>query len=418
MRGGRGRSSPLRAAAAARPLAPLLASLCLVGTGNSLLTTAVSLDLGGPGTDEALVPFVLTAYPAGFLAGCLVARGIVAHLGHRGAFLLASGLAAAAGYGYARTGLLPVWSALRFANGASIAAIFVVVESWMNLYAGDRVRGVVFSLYMTTTSLSVLGGQLVVEAAGPRSPSLFATAAVTMTCGILLCLVAGRWPVLPAWSGEARGPVTRVGSGLTGLAAAVPATLAAVFLAGMTNTNLYSMMPIYGLRVGLSAEDTVSLATAFSLGGLAAQGPVGWLSDHADRRSVLLVQGALVVACCGAVLATGSGPLPLLLATFFVYGAVALTIYPVGVSFANARLDGHQMVAAAGALLLVYSLGNVLTPGAAGTLMSHVAPQALFVLLGSGGALLALVAAFDLLRRPRPALAALRPQSPVDRIDR
>jgi hypothetical protein len=89
----------------------------------------------------------------------------------------------------------------------------------------------------------------------------------------------------------------------------------------------------------------------------------------------------------------------LLFVLFFAYGATTLTIYPVAIAFANSQIESRHMVSASGGLLLLYSIGNVMTPGLAAGLMEHVAPQALFVMLGSGAALVAIAASFNLMRR-------------------
>ena len=44
-----------------RAIIPIMASVCVVGSGNGLLTTAVSLHLSGPQIDPQVVQIVLTA---------------------------------------------------------------------------------------------------------------------------------------------------------------------------------------------------------------------------------------------------------------------------------------------------------------------------------------------------------------------
>jgi MFS family permease len=386
-----------------RAILPIMASICVVGTGNSLLTTAVSLHLSDPGIDPHVVQIVLTAFPVGFFAGCLITRFLVASLGHERSFLLVSLLAALATCGFTMTTLIPVWVCLRLVSGLSMAALFIVSESWINLYADHRNRGRYFSLYMMMTSLAVLFGQLMVEVAGPHSPHLFLIAAVTIVLGLFYCkFIGGRWPSLPVWQLEP-DPLTVAPSeqryGLWRLALLAPVTIVGVFQAGMTNMNVFAMTPIYGGHVGLPAVTAVGLVTAFSIGGMLAQAPIGWLSDRLDRRLILLVQGILAASLCAAIVWAGNRFAPLLFALFFAYGAAALTIYPVAIAFANSQIESRHMVSASGGLLLLYSIGNVMTPGVAADLMERVAPLMLFVMLGSGAAFVAVAASYNLLRR-------------------
>jgi MFS family permease len=386
-----------------RALVPVMVAICVIGTGNSLLTTSVSLRLSEPDVDPGAVQLLLTGFPVGFLAGCLAARFLVSRFGHRGTFLAVGFLAAFAGFGYMATSAASVWLVLRLLNGFAMAVIFVVSESWINLYADERNRGSYFSLYMMMTSLAVLFGQLMVEAAGPHSPYLFLIAAMTVTIGVLYCRFVGRpWPSLPMRNiRPLQADVTSADQryGLWKLAILAPVTIIAVFQAGMTNMNVFALTPLYGAKIDLPAATTVGLVTAFSLGGMLAQTPVGWLSDRLDRRWMLLVQGILAAMLCVSIIVLGTELVPLLFVLFFLYGATALTIYPVGIAFANSQIDSRHMVSASGGLLLLYSIGNVMTPGVAAGLMEHVAPYALFIMLGSGAALVAVGACFNLRRK-------------------
>lgn len=401
-------------AARFRALVPVMIAICVVSTGNSLLTTSVSLHLSQPDIAPATVQLLLTGFPVGFLAGCLAARFLVQRFGHRGTFLAVGFLAAFTGFGYMATTAAPFWLLLRFLSGFATAAMFVVSESWVNLYADENNRGAYFSLYMMMTSLAVLFGQLMVEAAGPQSPFLFLIAAMTITVGVLYARFVGRpWPSLPLRN--VRPLQADVSSadqryGLWKLAVLAPVTIIAVFQAGMTNMNVFALTPLYGAKIELPAATTVGLVTAFSMGGMLAQTPVGWLSDRLDRRWMLLVQGVLTAALCATIVTLGGEHVPVLFALFFLYGATALTIYPVGIAFANSQIDSRHMVSASGGLLLLYSIGNVLTPGIAAGLMAHVAPSALFIMLGSGAALVAVGACLNLRRKTAHSGAVATPE--------
>ena len=102
-----------------------------------------------------------------------------------------------------------------------------------------------------------------------------------------------------------------------------------------------------------------------------AQTPVGWLSDRFERRRILLAQGLLSATLCAAIAWVGNLSEPLLFLLFFLYGATALTIYPVAMAFGASQLHSRHMVGASGTLLLLYSIGNVATPGVSAGLMSR-----------------------------------------------
>lgn len=387
-----------------RAIVHVMASICIVATGNSLLTTTVSLHLSDPAIDPHVVQLLLTAFPIGFLGGCLSARLMVVRFGHERAFHIVALLVMLGSAGYMLTEAVPVWFCLRLISGFSIATLFVVSESWINLYADQKNRGAYFALYMLMTSLATLFAQLLVEAAGASSPYLFQLGLGVILLGLTYAWFVSRpWPALRlplAVTVEAGNAHSGNRYSIWRLAALAPVTVVCVFQAGMTNMNVYTMTPIYAERVKLDAAVAVSLVTAFSLGGMLAQAPVGWLSDRMDRRVLLLIQGLAGAGLCAAIAWPAMHSQTLLYGLFFAYGAIALTIYPVGIAYANSQLDSRHMVSASGSLLLLYSIGNIMTPGLAAQLMELFAPQALFLLLSSGAFLVAAAACFNLARRP------------------
>ncbi|MGT2465778.1 MFS transporter [Mesorhizobium atlanticum] len=389
---------------------PIMVGVCLACIGSAMLTTAVSLHLGKPGISPQVVQIVLTAYPVGFLVGCLVTRPAVAQYRHERTFVVILVLALLAASGFVFTDFLPSWICFRLLGGMAMASLFVVCESWINLYAEQHNRGVLFSLYMLTTAIAVLLGQLLVGLVGPQSPHLFPVAALTVLLALVSKFVGGRWPALPATDPEHAGsarPVKRLGP--LALFRLAPVTVVAIFQGGITNMNIFVLTPIYGTLIGLSAATTVGLVTTISIAGMLAQTPVGWLSDRFERRIILLVQGILSVALCATIAWVGNSSVPLLFVLFFVYGCTALTVYPVAMAFGASRLHSRHMVGASGTLLLLYSIGNVATPGISAGLMEHMGAPAMFLLLGGGAVLVTLAACYNLLRRPviAPAMQAV-----------
>jgi len=386
-----------------RAMLPIMVGICLACIGSAMLTTAVSLHLGKPGVSPEVVQIVLTAYPVGFLVGCLVTRPAVAHYGHERTFVAILVLALLAAAGFVFTDFLPSWICFRLLGGLAMASLFVVCESWINLYAEHHNRGALFSIYMLTTAIAVLLGQVLVALVGPQSPHLFMVAAATVLLALISKFTWGRWPALPAAPADTDNastarPVKRLGP--LALFRLAPVTVVAIFQGGITNMNIFVLTPIYGTQIGLSAGTTVGLVTTVSIAGMLAQTPVGWLSDRFERRIILLIQGILSVALCAAIAWVGKLSEPLLFVLFFLYGCTALTVYPVAMAFGASQLHSRHMVGASGTLLLLYSIGNVATPGISAGLMEHMGAPAMFLLLGGGAVLVTFAACYNLMRRP------------------
>jgi MFS family permease len=140
------------------------------------------------------------------------------------------------------------------------------------------------------------------------------------------------------------------------------------------------------------------LLTAAMLGNVAFQIPLGWLSDHTDRRLVLA--GCGTVGTLGALAMMAVPPGPLLLALVFVWGGIVAALYTVGLAHLGSRYQGADLAAANAAFIMLYSVGFTLGPPGLGAAMDAWNPwgfpAALAVVLG----LYTLVAAARLRHHP------------------
>jgi MFS family permease len=118
-----------------------------------------------------------------------------------------------------------------------------------------------------------------------------------------------------------------------------------------------------------------------SLGSLASQWPLGWISDRSDRRITILgsTGGAAAAAAVIAVIPEAG---PLLFVFSFLFGAFCMPLYSLNIALFNDRLSAAEMVHAASALVVYYGLGSALGPFGASLIMSRIGPGGLFLFLG------------------------------------
>src|SRR5262249_6709068 len=143
-------------------------------------------------------------------------------------------------------------------------------------------------------------------------------------------IVASMIPLLVA-----RGlvpPVAHAGArAMFGFVLRSPSAAAAGLCYGAIEICLASFLTIYAVRLGSPETQATLLVTAWGLGNMVLQPFVGWLSDHIDRRIVLLVCG--IAAVTGAALLYLMPPTgwPALLLVF-VWGGFIAGIYTVGLA--------------------------------------------------------------------------------------
>lgn len=378
------------------PLFPKSVILNMIGltilcAGNALLTTVVSLDISSSAHREADISIILTGFPIGFLVGAISCRFTIRRYGHERTFIAAALATTLATLCVAIS--VDAWAlaASRAINGAAMASIFVSCESWINVSTERNRRSSHLSLYMVATSIGVLLGQMF---AGLAEPSRTIQYGIAIAFLLAATLFAGMR--YPNWLGSqiTSYPQTCVvpktsPAVLRRLLVLTPVAIVAMLLSGTTNINFYALMPLYGERIGLPTATTLTLVSAFSLGGLVAQPIIAWGAGRKGPLVTLAVQGLTAIMLCALIFISGNASVWLLVPLFTLYGAISLTIYPVALTFVSMRLEHHEMVSASSWLLLFYSLSNIIAPTLVTNIIEKLSPSGMFIVFGFGGLLLA-----------------------------
>ncbi|ETX27854.1 MFS transporter [Roseivivax isoporae] len=376
------------------PVAALLlgsAFLLFAGGMNGLL-----LPIRGEieGFTAASLGMLGTGWAIGYVAGCLGTPVLVARVGHVRAFGVMCALAAITVLA-SLLFLTPwVWTPMRAISGFCFAGAAMIVESWLSERAGRESRGRIFGIYTMVNLGATTLGQLALTLGDPSGHVFFVVAAMIYCLALVPTAVSASQ--LPA-------PLTSVALDLPALWRNSPIAVFSVLMVGISNGAFGALSAVYAARQGLTLADVALFASVPLLAGALAQAPVGILSDRLDRRLVL-IGTALLCACADLLFVIGlvDGTLAILLAAG-VFGATAFSMYPLIAAHANDHASEGTALQVSGGLLLVFGIGSIFGPSAAGFAMTAYGAQSLFVVTGAAHVLLVLFALFRL--RARAAVA-------------
>ncbi len=376
------------------PLAALLLSAGLLLTGNGLFGTLVAVHMSTVGVPIEISALVLSGYYLGLVGGSLFGPQLIERVGHIRAFAAFAACAAAIMLVHPVVPASYAWLPLRILTGLAMAGLFVTIESWLNERADPAHRGALFSVYMIVNFAASFAGQLMLNLAPPVAFTLFNLTA------ILTCLA-----VVPISAVKIQAPpqLPRARPRILELYRISPVGIIGTVLIGLMNGAFTSLGPIYASETGLDVAGVSAFMASTVIGGLLFQWPIGWLSDHRDRRRVLaLVAGGAIAMAAVLILLGGQLALWQLCLAAGIYGGFVYTLYPVCVAHAQDFAGPGQRVAVSGGLLLAFGVGAMAGPVAASPLMAWTGPRGLFLYTAGVAVVLCSFAVYRMTRRAGP----------------
>ncbi len=373
-------------------IAALLLSAAILLMGNGLQLTLLPLRAQIEAFSTIQIGIIGSAYYIGFAAGCFWGPYLVKRVGHIRTFTAMVAIASAAPLIHNIWLSAEAWWLLRATSGFCLAALFMIIESWINEKATNENRGVVFSVYTIISLTVVTLGQLMINLYAIESFVLFSVASV------LVSLAA-----VPLSLSKATAPaqMQTVRIRLIYLFRLSPVGVIGAFFVGMQQGAFWSLGPVFAERIGLDTLAITLFMSTAVLGGAIGQWPLGKLSDRIDRRKVLV--GACVAAAAISITirfvypALGEGVLLLTL----LWGITAFPLYSICAAHMNDHVEEGGFVEASSGLLLIFAIGAILGPLIVSPLMTLRTPYALFGCIAAFQLLLAVFAVYRMRVRER-----------------
>ncbi|MEW9797653.1 MFS transporter [Alteromonas sp. CYL-A6] len=330
-----------------RPFLSLyITNLFLVG-GTGLLTTYLALYLGQHDVSTFWIGLLTSCYYVGLLCGSKVGYYLIKSVGHIRSFAASTAVVIACVATHGVSDNLTLWLVLRFLVGTGMMCNYMVLESWLNEQASHEQRGRVFSLYMITSYLGTVLGQLALSQFPELGYAPLFLVCVAISVGIVPISVTRR--IHPK-------PLKPLAVSFFAYARQIPQSLTAVLFAGIINGSFYGLAPTFASKAGFDATGIALFMSVTIFAGLLAQWPMGMLSDRV-RRSVLLRSNAIALILIAGSMALLPLSQPVMLSISFLFGIFAFTLYPLSSALANSRVSDEDRVGVSSALLVAFGTG-------------------------------------------------------------
>ncbi|WP_022702640.1 MFS transporter [Pseudorhodobacter ferrugineus] len=334
-----------------------------------------------------------SAHFVGFFIGCWWAPRLMGEVGHSRAF---AALIAAGTIGILAHMLVInpyAWALMRVASGICIAGCYTIIEAWLQAKVTNETRGRAMGTYRVVDICGSLGAQLMIAVLEPANY-------VSYNLLALLCCAA----LFPLTLTKAEPPETPLTPRLRPRLAweRSPLAAAGVIVSGVSGAAFRMVGPVYGIEVGLRADQIALFLAAFVVGGAASQYPVGWLADKYDRRGVLIgLSVAGIMACGVTILLAGAGTVAVFTSAA-IFGFATMPIYSVSTAHAHDFAVSSERVELSAALMFLYAVGAIASPFLASLVIEGYGPSGMFLMIALAHVFLILFGIVRMGARPAP----------------
>jgi len=252
--------------------------------------------------------------------------------------------------------------AMRAIEGVGASAISVATETMINRLSepGERARRM--SYYALSIGIGWAAGPLAGALLyGIRPEVPFIGCFVLSVLAALLA--AGRIRKAPGGSHHGEAKISILAPNII-----VPISAGALY--GYLMSSLVTLFPLYLKReIKVPEAGMAAIITAVILGTIISQVPIGRAADRFGKRKTLLICTVLL----GGVFALMSlhSDWRLFLATGVLAGALAGSLYPIGLALIGQVVKKERLGAATSTFSLAFGIGSLIGPSASGFAMTH-----------------------------------------------
>jgi MFS family permease len=318
------------------------------------------------------------------------ASTITQRLGRRTSMWLASGLPLLAAVGFLATRNLLFWFVLELVAGVAGGMRWVLAEAFIAEFSPAQKIGRYVGTYATLVGLTFVIGPTLLAWVGSDSPLALWIVIGLMSIGLAWTALIPHLPV------DHDADTAEVG--VRGLWQAVwqhPVVMLAGFVGGFFELGLASILPLFGLTLGLSTSSSALMVSVSGIGGTLVALPAGMVADRfatpaAGRRLLMQVCAMLLLLAAGASLWVLAVPW-MIWPVVAIWGAAGGALYTLVMVDIGSREKGITLVNCTAVLVLTYTLGGLLASGFSGALLDQ-SPTLVFPALLIGVAALGLAA--------------------------
>jgi len=350
---------------------PIYLSVALSYLGVGLVAPLIALVLAEHGENSFVVGLIGTTMFAAFTIASFPSGAAIDRVGPKPVLIVGLIVYGAAIALFAFINVTWQFFAMRAVEGVGAAAISVATETMISQLSKPEERARRMSYYALSVGIGWATGPLagtILFKVRPQVPFLacfaFSILAATLAAGLIKKTHPGA---------HHEENVLRV------LKRNIMVPISAGALYGYLMSSLVTLFPLY-LKQQLGVSETVmgGIITAVIIGTIVSQVPIGHAADRFGKRRTLLVCTILGAGVFAVI--PFHKEWRLFLITGALAGALAGSLYPIGLSLIGTLVRKERLGAAHSVFSLAFGLGSLVGPSLSGLAMTNFNPKWLFYL--------------------------------------
>ena len=358
-----------------RGLGAIFGATFLSLVGYFMLSPLLLLRLKGADVSTTLAGLYVATGWLGIFIMTPFASSVARRFGRRQTLWLAGSLLTGCAVVYLLTSTLWIWFVCNLVSGIAMALRWVLAEALIAEFCPPAQRGRYVGIFQTMISATFIIGPAAMVAIGPDRP-------LTLWLVVGFTALGLGWTFfIPPVPVARDADSARLGlHGLLGALAAHPIIMLAGFVGGYFETGVTSILPLYGLSLGMSTAAATALVAISGAGGMAIMIPAGLVADRFQdpargRHALMLFFAVLMLVSTCAMPWVPQHPW-LSAPMVFFWGGAGGTLYTLAMTDIGSREKGITLVNSTAVLVLTYTLGGLTASGSSAALIDwspHIA---------------------------------------------
>jgi MFS family permease len=368
-----------------RALLSLILSTTIALTGQFLISPILVFELNARGFSASQIGLFNAASWLGILSTTPFAAGISARLGARPTLIVSLMIPITGLSGILLSDSVTVWLILYFFVGFGSALRWVVGEALIASLAPPAWRGRIVGTFQMLLGAAFVAAPSLLAWLGPTNPVAAWTSMAMLVSGLALTLLMPRID-------RSMDAEPGVGLKLLGrLARQSPLVLLAGFAGGFFELGISSVLPVFGMAIGMSASMAALLIAVSGLGSALAMLPAGMAADRFGGHGPLLTC-ALILLISSLLVPFAVGEPRVAWLMTLLWGGAGGALYTLTMIRIGQRHQGNALIGTTSLLVLSYTSGGLVGPVLSGFAIDwsvQWAPAAIYLLI-SGAVLMAI----------------------------